>query len=110
MAHTADWIEPPVIHVSILQLVAPEMILLGLSRLAFTLFCSLGAVFEQCGPDEGADSSAVFMDLATQILWRTEEIPQVAQSHQDTNAHLNSDFHLYVPHEYDWQSGKYPVA
>ena len=110
MAHTADSIEPPVMHVSILQLVAPEMMLLGLSRLVFTLFCCPGTVLEICGPDDGADSSTVFLELATQPVWRAEEIQQVAQSHQNTNSHLSSDFHLYVPHEHDWQTGKYPVA
>lgn len=59
MAQTADWIEPPLMHVSILQLVGLGMLLIGLSRLALTLFCSRGAVGEQCGPDNGTDSGAM---------------------------------------------------
>lgn len=46
MAHTAYWIEPPMIDVNILQLVGLEMILVGMLRLALTLFCSRVTVGE----------------------------------------------------------------
>ena len=57
-----------------------------------------------------AQIPVLFFDLAAQHLWRGQEISQVTQSHQDTNPNLNRESHLYVPHEYDWQSGEYPVA
>lgn len=59
MAQTADWIEPPMMYVSTLQLIGLEMILIGLSPLALTLFCSRGTIGEQCGPDNGTDSGAI---------------------------------------------------
>ena len=37
------------------------MVLIGLLRLDLTLFCSRGTVGEQCGPDNGTDSSAIVL-------------------------------------------------
>lgn len=57
-----------------------------------------------------AQIPVLFHYSATRELRRAEEVSQVSQSHQNTDPDLSTDFHLYVPHEYDWQSGKYPVA